>query len=69
MLDPALSQARVPSPSGRMGSGRSSGRMLTTWALTRIINSLKKSVERPRLMHYALGRDVLKLDDGIRQED
>ncbi len=37
--------------------------------MTRIINSLKKSVERPRLMHYALGRDVLKLDDGIRQED
>ena len=28
----------------------------------RIINSLKKSVERPRLMHYVMGQKVLKLE-------
>lgn len=31
--------------------------------MTRIIGALKKSAERPRLMHYALGRRVLDLDD------
>ena len=31
--------------------------------MTRIINSLMKSAERPRLMHYALGHDVLRLED------
>lgn len=31
--------------------------------MTRIISALKKSAERPRLMHYALGRRVLNLDD------
>ena len=40
-----------------------------TRRMTRIINSLKKSVERPRLMHYALGHDVLKLEDDVRHED
>lgn len=31
--------------------------------MTRIIKALKRSAERPRLMHYALGRDVLDLGD------
>ena len=31
--------------------------------MTRIIGSLKKSAERPSLMRYALGQDVLKLED------
>jgi hypothetical protein len=31
--------------------------------MARIIKALKRSVERPRLMHYALGRDVLDLGD------
>jgi len=30
--------------------------------MVRIINSLKKSVERPRLMHYVMGHKVLKLE-------
>jgi len=30
--------------------------------MVRIINSLKKSVERPRLMHYVMGQKVLKLE-------
>ncbi|MCL2124212.1 MAG: hypothetical protein FWH34_08980, partial [Desulfovibrionaceae bacterium] len=30
--------------------------------MSRIINSLKKSVERPRLMHYVMGQKVLKLE-------
>ena len=34
-----------------------------TRRMTRIIGSLKKSAERPSLMRYALGQDVLKLED------
>ncbi len=34
----------------------------------RIINALKKSVEKPRLMHYALGHDVLDLGDTTKDE-
>ncbi|MDR3090249.1 MAG: hypothetical protein LBU39_10605 [Desulfobulbaceae bacterium] len=30
--------------------------------MTRLINSLKKSAEEPRLMHYVLGEKVLKLE-------
>ena len=30
--------------------------------MVRVINSLKKSVERPRLMHYVMGHKVLKLE-------
>ena len=37
--------------------------------MTRIINSLKKSAERPRLMHYALGHDVLRLEDDANREE
>ena len=36
--------------------------------MTRIIKSLKKSVDRPRLMRYALGQDVLELEDGSPQD-
>ena len=32
--------------------------------MTRIIKSLEKSAERPRLLKYVQGVDVLKLDDG-----
>ena len=39
-----------------------------TRRMTRIINSLKKSAERPRLMHYALGQDVLRLEDMEKEE-
>ena len=31
--------------------------------ITSFIGSLKKSAERPSLMRYALGQDVLKLED------
>ena len=39
------------------------GVLAGTRRMTRIIGSLKKSAERPSLMRYALGQDVLKLED------
>ena len=36
--------------------------------MVRIIRALKRSAARPRLMHYALGRDVLDLGDTSRDE-
>ena len=36
--------------------------------MTRIINALKRSAERPRLMHYALGREVLDLGDTSKDD-
>ena len=37
--------------------------------MVRLIHSLKLSAERPRLMHYALGQDVLRLEDSPGEED
>ena len=50
-------------------AGHLGGVLEGTRRITRIINSLKKSVERPRLMHYALGHDVLRLEDDLPRED
>ena len=36
-----------------------------TRRMSRIIASLEKSVERPRLLKYVQGVDVLKLEDGM----
>ena len=37
--------------------------------MARLIHSLRLSAERPRLMHYALGQDVLRLEDSPGEED
>lgn len=37
--------------------------------MARLINSLKISAERPRLMHYALGQDVLRLEDENTEDE
>lgn len=63
-LESILARADLTELAGHLG-----GVLEGTRRMTRIINSLKKSVERPRLMHYALGHDVLKLEDDIRHED
>ena len=44
-------------------AGHLGGVLEGTRRMTRIIGSLKKSAERPSLMRYALGQDVLKLED------
>ena len=54
-LESILARADLTELAGHLG-----GVLEGTRRMTRIINSLKKSVERPRLMHYALGHDVLK---------
>ena len=63
-LESILARADLTELAGHLG-----GVLEGTRRMTRIINSLKKSVERPRLMHYALGHDVLKLEDDVRHED
>ena len=50
-------------------AGHLGGVLEGTRRMTRIINSLKKSADRPRLMHYALGHDVLRLEDDATRED
>ena len=37
--------------------------------MTRVIKSLQKSVDRPRLLKYVQGVDVLKLDDDKNPKD
>lgn len=49
-------------------SGQLGGVLEGARRMTRIINALKRSAERPRLMHYALGRDVLDLGDTSRDD-
>ena len=63
-LERALARADLTELAGHLG-----GVLEGTRRMTRIINSLKKSVERPRLMHYALGHDVLRLEDDAPRED
>ena len=48
----------IPILAGHLG-----GELEGTRRMTRIIGSLKKSAERPSLMRYAVGQDVLKLED------
>ncbi|MBQ7607809.1 MAG: hypothetical protein IJU76_07540 [Desulfovibrionaceae bacterium] len=44
------------------------GTIRGTKRMERIIQSLEKSVDRPRLVRYVKGCDVLRLDDGIKEE-
>lgn len=57
-IEAALSQIGLTELAGNLGGVLEGSRRMT-----RIIGALKKSAERPRLMHYALGRRVLNLDD------
>ena len=62
-LELALARTDLTELAGHLG-----GVLESTRRMTRIIKSLKKSVERPRLMHYAMGQDVLRLEDAGREE-
>lgn len=57
-LEKILARADLTELAGHLG-----GVLEGTRRMTRIIVSLKKSAERPSLMRYALGQDVLKLED------
>lgn len=57
-LEKILARADLTELAGHLG-----GVLEGTRRMTRIIGSLKKSAERPSLMRYALGPDVLKLED------
>ncbi|SDF83788.1 hypothetical protein [Desulfovibrio legallii] len=57
-LESILARTDLTELAGHLG-----GVLEGTRRMTRIINSLMKSAERPRLMHYALGHDVLRLED------
>jgi len=57
-LEKILARADLTELAGHLG-----GVLEGTRRMTRIIGSLKKSAERPSLMRYALGQDVLKLED------
>lgn len=57
-IETALSQIGLTELAANLGGVLEGSRRMT-----RIIGALKKSAERPRLMHYALGRRVLNLDD------
>ena len=59
----SLSYADLVKLSGNLGEIQEGGKRMT-----RLISSLKKSAERPRLMHYALGRDVLRLEPNASEE-
>ena len=63
-LERALARNDLTELAGHLG-----GVLEGTRRMTRIINSLKKSADRPRLMHYALGHDVLRLEDDVTRED
>ena len=63
-LEKALARNDLTEMAGHLG-----GVLEGTRRMTRIINSLKKSADRPRLMHYALGHDVLRLEDDATRED
>lgn len=63
-LEQALARNDLTELAGHLG-----GVLEGTRRMTRIINSLKISAERPRLMHYALGQNVLRLEDDIPHED
>ena len=62
ILSPA-SAIRLVKLSGNLRGNTEGGKRMT-----RLISSLKKSAERPRLMHYALGRDVLRLEPNASEE-
>lgn len=62
-LELALARTDLTELAGHLG-----GVLEGTRRMTRIIKSLKKSAERPRLMHYALGQDVLRLEDAERED-
>ncbi|MEG2173224.1 MAG: hypothetical protein RRY29_08165 [Desulfovibrionaceae bacterium] len=57
-IEVALSKIGLTELAGNLGGVLEGSRRMT-----RIIGALKKSAERPRLMHYALGRRVLNLDE------
>ena len=57
-LEKILARADLTELAGHLGGVLEGPRRMT-----RIIGSLKKSAERPSLMRYALGQDVLKLED------
>ena len=57
-LEKILARADLTELAGHLG-----GVLEGTRRMTRIIGSLKKSAERPSLMRYALGQDVLNLED------
>ena len=60
----SLSHADLTELAGHLG-----GVLEGTRRMARIINSLMISAQRPRLMHYTLGQDVLRLDDGHGEDD
>jgi len=55
----SLAHADLKDMAGHLG-----GLIEGTRRMARLINALKLSAERPRLMHYAYGQDVLRLEDG-----
>ena len=57
-LEKILARADLTELAGHLGGVLEGPRRMT-----RIIGSLKKSAERPSLIRYALGQDVLKLED------
>ncbi|MDD2966684.1 MAG: hypothetical protein PHN64_04225 [Desulfovibrionaceae bacterium] len=59
----SLSYADLVKLSGNLGEIQEGSKRMT-----RLINALRKSAERPRLMHYALGRDVLALEPASTDE-
>ena len=63
-LESVLARTDLTELAGHLGGVLEGNRRMT-----RIIKSLKKSVDRPRLMRYALGQDVLELEDGSQQQD
>lgn len=50
-------------------AGHLGGVIESTRRMARLIHSLKVSAERPLLVHYALGQDVLHLDDGRGEQN
>ena len=62
-LESVLARTDLTELAGHLGGVLEGNRRMT-----RIIKSLKKSVDRPRLMRYALGQDVLELEDGSPQD-
>ncbi len=63
-LESVLARTDLTELAGHLGGVLEGNRRMT-----RIIKSLKKSVDRPRLMRYALGQDVLELEDGSQQQE
>ena len=63
-LEKALTRMDLTELAGHLG-----GVLQGVKRMTRIIKSLQKSVDRPRLLKYVQGVDVLKLDDDKNAKD